>query len=345
MPTPTSPGLSFDPISIGLSVGSAAAGLGTGLLGIHSQQQANEINDRYNRQLLEFQRYQYEDMKRYNSITEQVRRMRAAGLNPSLMMQNGTVGSVGSAVGTPSFIPQQPIDTGSISQGISSIAGIASDSISDLAKAGLTVSETIGQDIENSYRDEKEKWNIDNKKALSYMQGTQAEINLQTAKFLQQSMGDRLMQQTWQTEMKRAEAGIQLIASSYAEGQQQVNIYNKLCQAYNAVLTGQASVKQAFAAVKNAITNENNSHALYGLTDADRQDFFYDTLDQLETAADVNESTAFKNQFTPWSSSVGSSLYGSISHNTVEGHQSEYNDYKINRRAERIKRRQNRRKK
>lgn len=329
--------------SIGLGIGSAVAGLATGMMGASSQREANELNAQYNRELLAFQRYQYEDQKRYNSITEQVRRMRAAGLNPSLLMQNGTIGTSASAVGAPSMIPQQPIDVAGIGSAVSSIAGIAGSSLSDFARAAKDTQEAIGEAINNQTRGESNRWTIDNKKALSYMHGLQGDVNAKMAEFLDKSLGDRLMQQRWESELTRARAGISLTAMSYAEGQQRANISNLWAQAYNAVLTGQASVKQAFAAVKNAITNENNSHALYGLDDEDRADFFEDTLDQLESAADANRSTSFKNTFTPWGYNAGSKLFGSVSHNTVEGHQSEFESFRNTQQFQLSERRKQRR--
>lgn len=329
--------------AVALGIGSGVAGLATGLLGVDSQNRANAENARYNRELLAFQRYQYEDQKRYNSIVEQARRMRAAGFNPALMMQNGTLGTAGSQVGSPSMIPQQPLDIGSIGSAISQIAGVGIDAVSSYARAAKDIEESIGQQIKNSYSDDLYKWDIDNKKALSYMQGLQGEVNLQSAKFLQQSMGDRLMQEKWRSEMVRADAGLKLVASSYAEGEHASNIYNKLALAYSAVLTGQASVKQAFAALKNAMTNENNSKALYGLDDNDRADFFEAALDQLDTASELNRSSAFHNQFFN-NETHGSVLYGlgSLGHTTVSGRGNEYENWKKDLRARRDERRKRR---
>lgn len=311
---------------LGGTLGSAALGGIGSMLGISSQQRANEENMKLNRELLSFQKYQYEDQKKYNSMAEQVRRIRSAGLNPSLMMQSGTIGTSGTAVGSPSLQPMQPLDIGSIANGFADVARVGSDSIADIARAGKDIQEAIGTAKDNLYKDDNWHWTIDNKKALSYMQGMEGEVSRMTADFLSKSMGDRLMQQRWQTELTRAESGLKLIAESFAKPEAQARIYNLLATGYSAVLTGQASVKQAYAAIKNAITNENNSFAMYGFDDDDRAEFLSATLDQLHSASDENWSTAYKNGYTPWSFNIGSDMIGHVAYNTVEGHHKDMRD-------------------
>lgn len=333
------------------TLGSAALGGLGSALGISSQREANEENMKFNRELLAFQKYQYEDMKRYNSMAEQVRRIKSANLNPALMMQGGNVGSVQSSVGAPSANAMQPLDIGSIATPISDMMGSAVNgfgsfarSTKDLADAAKAVSETTEQNIKNNYANDMYKWNVDNKKALSYLQGTQAEINLSTNEFLQKSLGSRLMEQEWQTEMTRANAGIALIAESYADQEHKANIEHLLKTAYAAVLTGRANVKSATAMVMNAVTNRDNSHAQYGFDDKDRQDFFEDVMDTMDTAAELNQSNSYKNLLTPWSggASVAWGL-GSGHVEKYESHDSNYQNWKKTRLQERGKRRNARR--
>lgn len=332
-----------DPLSIALGAGSIVSGLGGALLGYDSNQEANSINARYNRAMLAFQKYQYEDQKRYNSMTEQVRRIRAAGLNPSLLLQNGTTGMAGSAVSPPSMIPQQPVDIAGLGSAFGSIAGVAGNMVTDFAKASKDTQDALNTAIKNKYEDQQNYWSIDNKKALSYLQGLQGEIAGLDAEYLRRSMGDRLMQQQWQSELTRASAGLQLIAGTYADAEHHSNVYLKLMQAYNAVLTGQASVKQAAAAMKQAIVNQNNSYAMYGISEEDRADFFEATLDQLYSAKELNESSAFRNQFQPFGYQIGSKMFGSVSHTTAQNYQNAMDAYRLERRYERDRRRRNRR--
>lgn len=344
-----------EPISTGAwlagTLGSAALGGIGSALGISSQRSANEENMRLNRELLEFQKYQYEDQKRYNSMAEQVRRIRAANLNPALMMQGGNVGSSVSSVGSPSPTPMQPLDIASVFQPLSQMAGTAIEGIGsfaraskDVADANKSIAETGYQNIQNKYADDNFKWTVDNKKALSYLQGSQGEINLLNAEFLKKSLGSRLMEQDWQTELTRANAGISLIAQSYADQEHQANIKNLLQTAYAAVLTGRASVKQATASVMNAVTNRDNSHAEYGFDDKDRQDFFEDVMDTMDTAAELNQSNSYKNLLTPWSG--GASVAWGLGTGHVEkyeSHDSNYQNWKKSRLQERGKRRNARR--
>lgn len=97
-----------------------------GLLGIgnslsnQSQQQVN-----YDEQM-RFAKYQYEDLKKYNSMKNQVARMRAAGINPALAIGSGQLGTAASSSSMPSAPNFDSLGVGEIGQSIAS--GIEADS-------------------------------------------------------------------------------------------------------------------------------------------------------------------------------------------------------------------------
>lgn len=86
------------------------AALATGATSFISNAVTNNANKKLNEKMLEFQKYQYEDMKKYNSMKEQVKRMREAGVNPALALGAGQLGTPATGVSSPSQIPMEAPD-------------------------------------------------------------------------------------------------------------------------------------------------------------------------------------------------------------------------------------------
>lgn len=86
------------------------AALATGATSFISNAVTNNANKKLNEKMLEFQKYQYEDMKKYNSMKEQVKRMREAGVNPALALGAGQLGTPASGVSSPSQTPMEAPD-------------------------------------------------------------------------------------------------------------------------------------------------------------------------------------------------------------------------------------------
>lgn len=86
------------------------AALATGATSFISNAVTNNANKKLNQKMLEFQKYQYEDMKKYNSMKEQVNRMREAGVNPALALGAGQLGTPASGVSSPSQTPMEAPD-------------------------------------------------------------------------------------------------------------------------------------------------------------------------------------------------------------------------------------------
>lgn len=86
------------------------AALATGATSFISNAVTNNANKKLNEKMLEFQKYQYEDLKKYNSMKEQVKRMREAGVNPALALGAGQLGTPASGVSSPSQTPMEAPD-------------------------------------------------------------------------------------------------------------------------------------------------------------------------------------------------------------------------------------------
>ncbi len=95
------------------------AALASGATSFISNAVTNNANKKLNEKMLEFQKYQYEDMKQYNSMKEQVKRMREAGVNPALALGAGQLGTPASGVSSPSQTPMEVPDLSSAASMVS----------------------------------------------------------------------------------------------------------------------------------------------------------------------------------------------------------------------------------
>lgn len=331
--------------------------LGSGLLGgyfgskqIDAQERINEQNMALNREMLNFQKYQYEDQKRYNSVTEQARRMRAAGLNPALLMQNGTIGSSVSAVGSPSMTPMQAPDYsvyGSIPQAFAGAAGSFADAFTGAnvgqTQAGVneaTVAnleaDTQGKLIDNffasdSWRARIERWGSEalRNNAEAGRASALTDIAKLDKKYLEDTLKYRIQSQQLDTATKRINLISNMIATTYLPAQISSEIGLKIAQAKMSVQLGISSVKQATAAVMNAVTERQKSGAMYGMNETDRANFFNATMNLMSSKTGTLNAQEYNSLRTPWSTTVKAPLgLGSISHTTTEGHYTEYNAWK-----------------
>lgn len=130
-------------IGVGTILGAASV-----LGGLASQWRNNTRQSNAFDEQQAFSRYQFEDLKRYNSIPEQVRQMRAAGINPSIAFGKGSQQM--SAVSQPAAPNLQPLNM----QGLNGLINTAvqSDSERDKKNSETRVNHllAIGQEIKNA---------------------------------------------------------------------------------------------------------------------------------------------------------------------------------------------------
>ena len=151
------------------------ASTGLGLLGIGNTLSNQEQQQRNFEEQMKFARYQYEDSKRYNSMPEQVKRMRAAGINPALAISSGQLGTSSSMASQPSAPNFDSLPVGDIMTGASSLLGVGSLNRLNNAKAvgeetdnetrrlknGLTLMEMMEKVKNLSYLNKKDKFLLD----------------------------------------------------------------------------------------------------------------------------------------------------------------------------------------
>lgn len=89
-------------------------------------------------------KYQYEDMKRYNSMSAQVARMRAAGINPALALGVGQTGTAASSTSSPSSPSFDSVPAGDYMTGLANLGVV--DSQNRVANANAR-----GKEIDNMF--------------------------------------------------------------------------------------------------------------------------------------------------------------------------------------------------
>lgn len=280
--------------------GLIGAGLGAvaGLANVFSARSQNNEARRQFEESLNFQKYQYNDMKRYNSPKNQMRLLREAGINPALSLGNlgqSTAVGVGSASPTASNVmPDMSglVDAGNI---VSMIGNRASERSFNIANALKATNEASGQAIDNMYKDKDWRLSLRGKdwtNALLQQQGYNAQL---AGTLAERTLQSNIQQQFYESETAKAVQGYQLkLLSTFDErfAKEMSLLYS---QAYQAVLSGEASVKQAAAAMMNSETSQAIMQAQFGSNKADRARFFGYTLDNLWQGFKKAQSEEWRN--------------------------------------------------
>lgn len=277
------------------AIGAFASGA-TSMMNSSSQAQTNAQNYKMFREQMAYDKWKFQQEKRYNSYQNQVRQMRAAGLNPALMA--GGLSSSISAGSAPSGNPMQAVDySGAVNAGANLLQSFynarQSEATTDKlqSETDLNRIDAITRGIQNLF-DIKVKtadWQLKN--STNQYQRRLAQLAGLDVELAQQTMGDKILQQKWNTELTRAQASAGLIALKYIEPQQQANVKLALSQAAAAYVTSQASLKQAHNAMMEV-------YAKYGGSPKERGQYFQATLDYLRQQKNESESSEFKNFLT-----------------------------------------------
>lgn len=274
--------------------GSALAGLGSAVASFLGQKSANETNMEMFNRSLEFQKYQYEDSKKYNSAYEQVRRLRAAGINPAFALGTMGAGQV-SAGSAPSGNPQQPV-------GIGDLGGLFSGLLNDAAQRELITSqvhktntETEGLGIDNVFKNEDWISKLYNRDSDSALNDELIKIRKLDAQYLGASMKNRLLKLEYETQYQDALLTAQDIANQYLPTQLAEGCAEIISRQFANYATGRSSLKSAQAAIMQAMNQRHAFDAQYGGNPGDRAKFFNATLDNLLQLRDIRYSEEYKN--------------------------------------------------
>ena len=284
-------------------VGSLISG-GLGLLGSAfgtlSQHSANRRMAEFYKQSLAFNKYQYEDSKRYNSLPNQVSLLRQAGVNPALALGSGVGNSSASPVGAPSAPNQGAMDYSSYLNASLTPFGSQeklNQSQVELNKANTdkAAEDAISQNIANQHANEKWLSEIYNSSMSGWLKEKQADNVKLDNEFLKRSLGDRLMQQSWQSELVRANTEAQLLQNAFLPKMQDEQLKNLIANTKLAVDSGLATIKQAHAAIMNAVTARESMGAQFGLTAEERKRFADASYNYLIQRVNESVSNEFKN--------------------------------------------------
>lgn len=170
------------------------------------QKETNENNYKMHQENIQLQKWQQQEQMKYDSAEEQMKRWRAAGLNPNMMMDGATAGSMSTFVPDSSGAAQTADITGigsagigAMSQGIGQFVDSMLTSKIREGQANVLQSQNQGLELDNSL---KAQTMIDNVRALHYDTDTK-EILLQTARDTMQAnittANERARQEQWNT--------------------------------------------------------------------------------------------------------------------------------------------------
>lgn len=276
------------PLSLGAGTAIAAgiSGLSSifgGFLGKNSQSSANRTNLQINREnqawnekMMDKQNAwnlaQWNRENEYNSAAQQVARFRAAGLNPYLMMQNGSAGSASSVT---SAAPANagmsntvsPFDYSSAAAGVGNAVSQYYNGQLAAANVRKAIADALAREKENTWLDAKLQALIENIKQNTKSSAAQEEWT-KFQKFQGQTMLSGLVaQQSLQNSSLAETIANQRANTLYTEMQtslaaanlawlpkvKEAELASLAAQTFAAVQAGKLSQKQGELAIQNAL--------------------------------------------------------------------------------------------
>lgn len=267
------------------ALGSAAGGL----LTAHSIDEQNARADAQFRANLAFQRYQYEDMKHWQSPANQVRLLKQAGINPSLALNSSLAGNslqgVGGVSPTASNMAADfsslPSSAASLVSSLGQNSLLQSEEDRNYSEAASSLQDAMGTVIENQYK-------AGNLHAAQQLTKQQARLTGVEAQFQQDTLERRIESEQFKTALLMAQVEAQGITNKNLDEQQKATIANLWASAAAARASGRLSDEQAAEVVMRKI-------ASFGLSEDDALDLFDSSMDFLDSQAELNSSSAFSN--------------------------------------------------
>ena len=275
------------------------AGLASGILNFSSAQAANaearrqfDESMKFNRENMNFQRYQYENGKQYQSYKNQLRMMREAGLNPALMFGAGasptSVAQVGGVSAPSSNASYQMPDFSGLPSAAAAFGSMVSQndvnrSAIDLnyANASKSLQESIGTSIKNLYEHGNQQLAQTYQKYLNSL--TAKDLEYQTL-----TLDDRVEQQRFSNLQTIANYRLSAINLKHADNRQQQEIALIMANKALAYANRDLSLKEAHESFMRTI-------AKYGLTKEEAHDMFLASLDFIQEEGERNRSTSWRN--------------------------------------------------
>lgn len=285
------------------AVGSVAAQA----LANNSASSINEVNNAQNDANRALTKYMYEDSKKYNSVQEQVKRLRAAGLNPAFAL-GGLQAGAATGQSVPSAIPNQMPDYSNAS----ALANILNNGLqTDInAKVGEAQSrnlesqakkndqETVGLATDNLFKRENWLSIIGNRNTETFLKRQLGEVAKLDLQFNKESFQDRLLTLKYERELKDAQVVSQDVINQFLPHLQSATYNELVSRSVANYATGRASLQSAMAAVMNAKTEQGKVSAQFGDNHKERHDYYNAVMDLMFEQRQNYASGSFKNFLT-----------------------------------------------
>lgn len=313
-----------DELSLITSLASAGSGLYGAWLNKESQDKVNRESARQFDESLRFQKYTYEDAKKYNSAVAQVARLRQAGLNPALAFGSGNAGSISAGTSPASTAQMGSVDYTPMAQQLGT-------AISDGLNASLIKSSINKTDAETAKDNSDTQLNLidaltrasENQLKLKSI-GSNVNLNREMVKlraqeneFLQKTMKNRVLQEELKARRFDLENEALEINNAWLPATIAQDLASKMAAAKAALMSGNASWLQARAAMKQALTSEAVMEALQGATPDERKQFWQMNMQYLFEQKKTERTKQFANLDAPESTSIGSDNFGHVTRSSV----------------------------
>lgn len=238
--------------------------------------QINRENQKWNEKMMDKQNAwnlaQWNRENDYNSASQQVARLRAAGLNPYLMMQNGSAGSAQSLTsaspGSASMSnTASPVDYSAAAAGVSSAVSQYYNNQLMAANVRKAIADALGQEKQNTWLDARLQAEIENIKQNTRSSAAQAEWTkfqkfqgqtLLSGLLAQQdlqnsSIAESIANQRASTNYISIQAALESANLNWLDAKNTAEVANYAAQTYAAEQSGKLSKAQADLAVQNKL--------------------------------------------------------------------------------------------
>lgn len=283
------------PLATAALIGGGISGVSSifgGLLNRGSQSSANRTNlqinrdnQKWNEKMMDKQNSwnlaQWNRENEYNSASQQVARLKAAGLNPYLMLNGGNAGSAQSvssaAPGTAGMSNTvNPVDYSAAAAGVGNAVSQYFNSQLVSANVRKAIAEAVGQEKRNQWIDTELQTKIENLKqnthsakareeldkfglihARSMWSGELAAQSLQNSSLAESIINQRA--NTYYTQMQSTLAELNI---SWLPKMKEAELAQYSAQTFAAIEAGKLSRNQGVAAIQNALESEARTQGI-----------------------------------------------------------------------------------
>lgn len=266
---------------------SALGAVGGAYLTADSIDRQNAIAQSQFRENMAFQKYQYEDMKRYQSPKNQVMMLREAGLNPALAMDSSLAGK--SLAGVGGVSPTASVTSGDfmgLPQGAASLLqSIVSNGLSqsqedvNYANAASKLQDSISQSIENAFKTGDKTW-------AQWLLKNQSQLAETDLAFMLSTFDRRVEQEQFKSALLMSQMEAAGIANKYLDEQKAADVQNTIASTAAMLASKKLSYAQATEVIARKI-------ASFGLNEDDALDLYDSSMDVIDANIEHTNAQTF----------------------------------------------------